>query len=173
MDIAALYLTFLGAGRLKYGGNLVVIVLSATAYYLISRHNQIGMVVFEASYSQLQLGFIIVSTALTAALVRAKRVPASMEELPVTESVSVFVALWSPFNTYSPVWILAGICIYLVLKELEIWKKMKKNLKKREKYLFFSYFINNITSVIAAITIHIVFGGYRALPFVGMYFDWN
>lgn len=164
------YITCLGTGEIKYFGRLITALLAAGIYILLSSINIIEIAQWEISFRFIQVVFVLINVGLLLVLIFAQVLPEYRGEPAISDLTAMLTVLYSPFNFYSFGWILFALLLYFAINELNFVKKIKKYLRNEEKFLFFSYFINNIISVKAAIIIHIIYGGYRALPLVGIFF---
>lgn len=164
------YITFFGLGEIRNIGRPATALIAASIYYLLSTQ-----AFFEAfgviySFRYIQLAVIIVILSSFFLLLAFKKLPEYRGDAAVGDFLSILALLYSPNNIYSPAWIFFALCLYFGFDGTRYVKKIKKKLRNEEKFLFFSYFINNIISVIAAIVLHIIYGGYRALPLIGIFF---
>jgi hypothetical protein len=164
------YITCFGAGNIKYFGRLIMALLATGVYFLLSWINVLEIAGLDISYKFLQVVIVISNIGLLLVLTIARKLPEYRGEPAISDFTAILTVLYSPFNYYSYGWIFFALLLYFALNELKIVKKIKNNLRNEEKFLFFSYFINNIISVKAAIILHIIYGGYRALPLVGIFF---
>ncbi len=167
-----LYITFFGLGGVKYIGKPAIAALAAAFYLYISN---IGiLVLWDTVISFRYLQLVLAGVILLPLVVQLAggRLPDCGPEPAVNHFSSVLIMLYSPFNVYTIPWVLSAVCLYFAFNEASYAKKIKKKLRNEEKFLLFSYFINNIISVIAAIILHIIYGGYRALPLVGLFFGY-
>jgi hypothetical protein len=164
------YITCFGVSNIKYFGRIISALLAVGVYIMLSWINVFNLSGWDISYRFLQVVIVFSNIGLLLALIITRKLPEYRGEPAISDFTAILTVLYSPFNYYSYPWILFALLLYFALNELKIVKKIKNNLKNEEKFLFFSYFINIIISVKAAIIIHIIYGGYRALPLVGIFF---
>lgn len=169
-QISTWYITIFGIGEIRYFGRPVTVIIASALYFGLASAGFFEVAGIDFSFRYIQISLIIFNIAALFALRAAGKLPEYRGEPAISDFISVLIMLYSPFNLYSTGWILFALALYFALNETKIIKKMKKKLRNEEKFLFFSYFINNIISVIAAIILHIIYGGYRALPLVGIFF---
>jgi hypothetical protein len=164
------YITCLGIGDVRYYGRILPALTAACVYMLLSSGNTYEIAGWDISFRIFHVLLILCNIMMLLLLMLTRKLPEYRGEPAISDFTAILTILFSPYNLYTIWWVLFALILYFALNELKIVKKTKNNLRNEEKFLFFSYFINNIISVNAAIIIHIIYGGYRALPLIGLFF---
>ncbi len=171
ISISDLYLSFFFSGSSKIPAGIIETV-SAFAFYLALYYYgdmKIGSILIDNSL--LLLFIVLIMTAALIPALKKTSLPAGM--LRIQYFIAPLAGFYSPVNVYRPLWIVAGMIIYSVIAFYpglnKIIDKILKIRSEKPKKILSRF----LTGLIFFVIFHIIYSGYRILPFFILFFKQN